>query len=57
MNTTCTLPELAEYLNKLLDCNALELIFRSDKDSAALYIPYMMNDALENYLIFCHANT
>ena len=51
MNTTCTLPELAEYLNKLLDCNALELIFRSDKDSAALYIPYMMNDALENYLI------
>ena len=50
MNTICTLPELAEYLNKLLDCNALELIFRSDKDSAVLYIPYMMNDALEHYL-------
>lgn len=46
--------ELIQYLNTLFQCDALELIFVS---SSILYIPYMMNDALEYYLILENCQT
>lgn len=46
-----TLSQLEQLLNELLECNALELIPDSTPSEENLYIPYMMNDALENYFI------
>lgn len=40
--------ELENYIKEILDCNAFELY--SD-ESKKFYIPYMMNDALECYLL------
>ena len=42
---------LLEYLEELIACNALELVRRPESDSTNIYIPYMMNDAVECYLI------
>lgn len=49
--------ELEDYLNEILDCDALEL-HRSEASSGKrdFYIPYMMNDALECYLILKNAS-
>lgn len=44
--------KLQEYLNEILACNAFELHKKERCDGRAdYYIPYMMNDALESYLI------
>lgn len=51
MTKQTSLKELENYINKLLDCNALEMIKKAENSENQLYIPYMMNDALENYLI------
>ncbi len=51
MTKLLSLKELKIYLNKLLECDALELMKKADVSGEKLYIPYMMNDALENYLI------
>ncbi len=42
---------LQQYLSELCSCQALEVHTDSDK----VYIPYMMNDALECYLLFSDA--
>lgn len=47
---TLTLQELKEKLNTLIECDALELV-RDQTDTSLIYIPYMMNDALEYYFI------
>lgn len=52
MNSTAiTLNELEEKLHTLLDCDAMEMIPEENDPSSRLYIPYMMNNALENYFI------
>lgn len=51
MNQSITFEELNEKLHTLLTCNALEMILEKDHVSECIYIPYMMNDALENYFI------
>ena len=43
-----TLEELTKYLSEILSCDAFEL----HADAEYIYIPYMMNDALECYLLF-----
>lgn len=45
-NLSCT--ELLSYIKELLACNAFELHIGNNTD---FYIPYMMNDALECYLM------
>ena len=42
---------LQKYLSEICSCQALEV--HTDKDK--VYIPYMMNDALECFLLFCDA--
>jgi hypothetical protein len=42
---------LDKYLTEICSCNALEI----QKDGAKIYIPYMMNDAIECYLVFTNA--
>lgn len=42
---------LQKYLSEICSCQALEV--HTDKDN--VYIPYMMNDALECFLLFSHA--
>lgn len=52
--TKLNLNELLQYLREILDCNAFELHCKKDSDKAAsqnFLIPYMMNDALECYLL------
>ena len=52
-----TYKELENYLNEILDCDAFELhsdsqfSHGSDNSTKNFYIPYMMNDALECYLL------
>lgn len=44
--------ELLNNIQKLFDCRAFELhIKKNAKNTLDLYIPYMMNDALECYLV------
>ena len=52
-NTAITLQELEEKLLTLIECDALELILDKTDDSR-VYIPYMMNDALEYYFVLEH---
>lgn len=47
---TITPTELKEKLYTLLACDALELIYDTS-DPSRIYIPFMMNDALEYYFI------
>ena len=48
--------ELSEYLDEIFECDAFELHKSAQKDGKQdFYIPYMMNDALECYLILKHA--
>jgi len=42
---------LHKYLSEICSCQALEV----HTDQEKVYIPYMMNDALECYLLFCDA--
>ena len=42
---------LQKYLSAICSCQALEVHTDNDK----VYIPYMMNDALECFLLFCDA--
>lgn len=42
---------LLEYLEELIACDALELVRNSESNPENIYIPYMMNDAVEYYLI------
>lgn len=42
---------LQKYLSEICECQALEVQTGTDK----VFIPYMMNDALECYLLFCDA--
>ena len=49
--TTLSFEDLNIHLNNLLECDALELVSDSAPDSSTLYIPYMINDALEYYFI------
>ncbi len=51
MSNTITLEKLEKCLNQLLECNALEMISDNSNSATTLYIPYMMNDALEYYFI------
>lgn len=54
--------QLEKYINEILECNAFELhsdsisTHNSDNQKKNYYIPYMMNDALECYLLLknCH---
>ena len=48
---TIGMERLLEYLEELIACDALELIRRPESNPENIYIPYMMNDALEYYLI------
>ena len=48
--------ELKRYLNEILECEAFELHSADAKNGKQnFYIPYMMNDALECYLVLEHA--
>ena len=47
--TPITEQELLTYLNEIIDCDAFEL--HTDSLPQNFYIPYMMNDALECYLL------
>ena len=42
---------LQKYLEELISCDALDLVRRTESDQENIYIPYMMNDAVEYYLI------
>lgn len=42
---------LLDFLEVLIACDALELVRKTEPDSVNIYIPYMMNDAVEYYLI------
>lgn len=42
---------LLDFLEELIACNALELVRRPEANPESIYIPYMMNDAVEYYLI------
>ena len=42
---------LLEYLEELIACDALELVRCPESNPENIYIPYMMNDAVEYYLI------
>jgi len=46
--TPLSFNELQKYLSEILACNAFEL----HEDAENIYIPYMMNDALECYMCF-----
>ena len=49
--------ELKQYLDEIISCNAFELHKSEEtQDGYDVYIPYMMNDALECYLILKHAS-
>lgn len=43
--------QLTYYLEELIDFDALELQRKSENNMENIYIPYMMNDAVEYYLI------
>ena len=42
---------LLKYLEELIACDALDFVRKIESDSVNIYISYMMNDALEYYLI------
>lgn len=48
---TMGMERLLEYLEELIACDALELVRNSESNPENIYIPYMMNDAVECYLI------
>lgn len=48
---TIGMERLVEYLEELIACDTLELVRKTESDSVNIYIPYMMNDAVEYYLI------
>lgn len=48
---TIGMERLLEYLDELIVCDALELVSRPEFDSEIICIPYVMNDAVEYYLI------
>lgn len=43
--------QLLHYIEELIGCGALELIRSQEPDGKKVYVPYMMNDAVEYYLI------
>ena len=43
--------QLLDFFEKLIACDALELVRRPENNLENIYIPYMMNDAVEYYLI------
>ena len=45
---------LKERLEQLIDCEALELLRCAEQDPDDIYIPYMMNDAVELYAVLTH---
>ena len=48
--------ELQSYLDEIVDCGAFELHKKElEGGKWEVYIPYMMNDAMESYLILKHA--
>lgn len=49
--TPLSLEQLNQSIHKLLECDALELVLDTHLPDACLYVPYMMNDALEYYFI------
>ena len=51
MRKVITNEELMTYMQDLITCQALELIRCQNGSGQDLYIPYMMNDAVEYYLI------
>lgn len=48
---TIGMDHLLEYLEELIACGALEIVRTSESNPKNVYIPYMMNDAVEYYLI------
>ena len=48
---TIGMDHLLEYLEELIACGALEIVRTSESNTKNVYIPYMMNDAVEYYLI------
>lgn len=48
---TIGMDHLLEYLKELIACDALELVRRPESNAENIYIPYMMDDAVEYYLI------
>ena len=51
MKQTEEIEKLEDCIRELIDCGALELLRCLEGNPNDMYIPYMMNDALEDYFI------